>query len=184
MTQRGSRRGAANLAPVLMLVSFLSMAGFFVWLQRSAESTQAVVMDEGADSVSVDAASVSVEQLQTSIGTYVGQLVRVDGAPVTSRLGNGAFLVGGGEESEAVIVVLDPALIANGELAPSAGSVGIVGTVREKAATDVEEWIRSERVPESGRAELDAHSHWIDAHELNATDQGAASGGDGDADVP
>lgn len=184
MTQSRSRRGAANLAPVLMLLSFLSMAGFLVWLNQSAESTEAVVMDEGADDATVEATPVSVEDLQTSVATFVGQIVSVEGASVTSQLGRGAFLVGGDGEGEPVLVVLDSALIANGELAPAAGAIGIVGTVREKAATDVEQWIQTERVPESGRAELDAHSHWIDAHELGATDEGATSGGDGDADVP
>lgn len=181
MTHSGSRRGAANLAPVLMLLSFLSMAGFMVWLNWSAETTQAVVMDEGADSATVDVAPVSVEQLQAAPGEYLGQLVSLEGASVTSQLGPGAFLVSGGEGSESFLVVLDSALVESGGLAPAAGSTDVVGTVREKAETDVEQWIQSGRAPEGGRADLDAHSHWIDAHELGATDEGAASGGDADA---
>jgi hypothetical protein len=188
MTHSGSRRGAANLAPVLMILSFLCMAGLLVWLGKSAEeSQQAVIMDESeeTDSLEASAAPVTLGQLQTSAEALLGQMVRVEGVPVTSQVGRGVFLIGGGEASpNPVLVVLDSALIAAGDLAPAAGSVTIVGTVRERGDTDVDEWVESNLLTESGRAVVDPSTHWVHAHRVRPSEEGSAPGSDPEAGQP
>jgi len=179
MTHSGSRRGAANLAPVLMILSFLSMAGLLVWLGKSAEETQQpVVMDEGetTDSVEANATSLTLDQLGMSAATYVGQTVIVEAAPVTAHMGDGTFLVGGvGGPSGPVLVVLDSALIASGEVAPDAGTVTIVGTVREKSDTDVDGWVEMNLLPEDQRPMVDPSTHWVDAHRVRPADSEAGA---------
>jgi hypothetical protein len=169
-----------------MILSFLCMAGLLVWLGKSAEEAQqAVVMDEGeeTDSLEASAAPATLAALQTSAETLLGQTVRVESAPVTSQVGRGAFLVGGAEASAAVLVVLDSALIAGGEVAPAAGSVTIVGTVREKGDTDVDEWVEMDLIPESGRGAVDSSTYWVHAHRLRLS-EGPAPATDPEAGDP
>jgi hypothetical protein len=169
-----------------MILSFLCMAGLLVWLGRSAEeSQQPVLMDEGeaTDSLEANAAPATLALLQDSAETLLGQTVRVEAAPVTSQVGRGAFLVGGADASPAVLVVLDSALIAGGEIAPAAGSITIVGTVREKGDTDADEWVELNLIPETGRAVVDSSTHWVHAHRIRSS-EGPAETADPEAGEP
>lgn len=194
MTHSGSRRGAANLAPVLMIISFLAMAGLLVWLGKNAEGTQPVAMeeDESMDSVEAGAMLVTAAQLQASAANYVGMAIRLEDVPVASRVGVGVFLIelGTPSASSPFLVVLDSALVAAGREAPRSGTVTVSGTVRERTDSAVDHWIETGLVPESERIIVEFSSHWIDASRLREPaagmqgGAGAAGGGASDGGLP
>jgi hypothetical protein len=183
MTDSGSRRGATNLAPILMILSFLVVAGFLFWLGRTAEGTQPVAMteDTAADSVEAGAEGVTAEALGAAPGTYVGHFVRLDSVSVSSALGRRAFLVELGTTGRSVpfLVVMDSALIAQNRTIPR-GRVTVAGTVRERTDSVVDRWITNGVISEGDRPIVEYTTHWIEAARIRGP--GQESGGDGSAD--
>jgi hypothetical protein len=187
MTESGSRRGAANLAPILMIVSFLAMAGLLVWLGRTAEGTQPVAMDEGMGTDSVESAAllVTAQQLRDGPGGFVGLAVRLEEVAVSSGLGARAFLVelGSQGQSSPFLVMMDSTLVAEGHTVPrSSTNVTITGTIREINDSIVNAWVDGGLVPASERVVVEFVSHWLDAARLR--EEGATQGGEPVGDSP
>lgn len=166
MTESGSRRGAANLAPILMILSFAAMGGLLWWLSATAVGTEAVVIDE-PDEDTADAAAaalVTPEQLRMGTTGFLGQRVRLEDVPIASRFGANAFMIqlGDSERSSPFLVVLDSALIAGGTGIPE-GSATVVGTVRERTDSVLDAWVESGVIPEAQRPIAEFSTHFIDA---------------------
>lgn len=80
-----SRAGAVKLGTPLMILCFLSIAGFLYWLSVTAEPTEVVVEEEPEEEMGVNVVPFAVFSAGTS--SYIGQEVTLEGIPVASLLG-------------------------------------------------------------------------------------------------
>lgn len=182
MTERGSRRGAANLAPILMILSFLTMAGLLWWLNMTAEQTEQVVMEEEDTTVDLGASAmvVTASELDVGAANLVGQLIRLEDVGLSATVGDHAFMVelGTAEQSSPFLIVPDSALIAGGPtMAPE--RVTVTGRLRERTDSVLEVWTSSGVIPEGQAPLAEFATHFIEAGQIRAPDPG--EGGDGDS---
>lgn len=170
MTDSGSRRGAANLGPILMILSFAAMGGFLWWLNMTAEGTEPVVMEEEAEADTADEATamfVTRNRLRMDTDSLVGHVIRIENVAVASTLGENAFLLelGEAEQSSAFLVVLDSALMASSPELPQ-DTATVVGTVRVRTDSVMEAWIGSGVIPEGDRPIVEFSSHYVEARRV------------------
>jgi hypothetical protein len=183
MTDSASRRGAANFAPVLMILSFLLMAAFLAWLGMTSEGTEPVVVEEQAptvesmDSVEMAAAPVTADELRLDPAGYVGQSVRIE-APVASGVGPEAFFLD--LPQSPFLVKMDSALVASGRRVPQ-GGVTVTGTVLAMNDSIVSDWAGKGVISESDRPLVEFATHFIEASRVrsDAAPEGAGAGGEG-----
>jgi hypothetical protein len=167
-----SRRGAANLAPVLMIVAFLAMVGFLWWLGATSEGTEPVVMDEtpddmASDTVGSQAVAVTPADLRQA-DQYMGQDVRIQGG-VADRIGDEMFFL---DLPQSPFLVKIPA----GQTVPQ-GQVEVVGTVMERTDSALTAWVESGVVSAADQVIVEFATHYIDARRVRR----ATSGGQGGA---
>lgn len=169
MTDSGSRRGAANLAPILMIVSFAAMAGLLWWLGTTAEGTEPVVVEEETDVDSADAGIMVVtnDQLATQAASLVGQTVRVEEVPIATNVGENAFMIelGTPEQSNPFLVVLGSTLITEGRGIPE-GTATVAGPILARTDSAVEAWVEAGVVPAGQRPIVEFASYFIEATRL------------------
>ncbi|MGD2068378.1 MAG: hypothetical protein PVI57_06805 [Gemmatimonadota bacterium] len=185
MTDTGARRGAANFAPVLMILSFLLMAGFLAWLGLTSEGTEEVAMQEGddtvaeqADSMEMAAVPVTPDELRLNAANYEGQSVRID-APVAGAVGSQAFFLD--LPQSPFLVKMDSALVAEGRRMP-VGDVVVTGTVLAMTDSIVGAWSNAGTISEADRPLVEFATHFIQASRIRGG-QPPAGGGEGGQDA-
>ena len=167
MSETRSRRGAAGIAPLLMIVSLLAMVGLLVWLGMTAEGTQPVVIEEtdlDVDSIAASSVFVSVEDLGTDPTQYVGQVVRLNEVPVISPVGTEAFFVElgpGGVESKPFLMKMSPDFMAQGGLLPQGEVTTLIGTVYAMSDSIVSDWSASGVISGGDRLTVEFAAHFI-----------------------
>lgn len=188
MTDSGSRRGAANLAPILMILAFAAMAGLLFWLnQESAEFEDVPVPQEDTTAVADTAGTgsaqtVSAMELRTGTASYMGQMVRVSGVPVAMSVGDEIFMIDLGEgDTQALFPVhLDSVLTARGEAAPPSGAtVTVAGTVQAVNDSIVTAWLEAGAITEGDRPIVEYATHYVDARRIEVGGDGASGSGSG-----
>lgn len=179
MTDSGSRKGAANLTPILMILSFAAMAGLLWWLNATAVGTEPVVMEEEPEADSVEAAATLVtrEQLGAQASTMIGQTVRLEAVTVASRVGSNAFMVelGTPERSNPFLVVMDSALIAESRQIPQQTAT-VAGTIRERTDSILDAWIEAGTIPESQRLVVEFSNHFLEATRVRDPNRASGEG--------
>ena len=171
MTQKS--RGAANLAPVLMIVAFLSMIGFLWWLGATSEGTEVVAMNETDDAVADTTGGGVTEVTAADLmapDPYVGQEIRVT-APVASRVGDQMFFI---ELPQAPFLVKLPV----GQ-SPPQGQVEVVGTVMARTDSLLTRWVESGVVSEADELVVEYATHFLDARIVRPAPGGSGGGGGG-----
>ena len=166
MTDMRSRRGAAGIAPLLMIVAVLGMVGLLVWLGRTAEGTQALVVEEGSTTDSLEAAStfVTTDDLRTDPSQYEGEVIRLVEIPVASPVGTQAFFgeIGiGGVSSSPFLMRLSSDLVAQGQALPQ-GTVNVVGTVYVMSDSVAADWLASGTIGEGDRPLVEFATHFLE----------------------
>ena len=167
MSEIGSRRGAAGIAPLLMIVSFLAMVGLLVWLGMTAEGTQPILIQETDlidDSLAASSVFVSIEDMGTSASQYVGQVVRLTEVPVISSVGAEAFFVelgAGGLQSKPFLMKMSPDFMAQGGLLPQGEVTTLIGTVYAMSDSVVSDWSASGAISASDRLTVEFAAHFI-----------------------
>lgn len=182
MRNSPARRGAANMTPVLMIVSFAAMVGFLVWLGVTAEPTEPVVVEdeepeEMMDSLEMAASEVDPVTLRQSPGDVEGQLVRVQ-APVADNLGPIAFFL---QLQNPFPVAFSQELRDAGAQTPPEGiSVMVTGTVRAFNDSILSDWRTEGLVAEGDITLMEFGStHFIDAQRLRDASPGSGGGASG-----
>lgn len=179
MTDSGSRKGAANLTPILMILSFAAMAGLLWWLNATAVGTEPVVMEEEPEADSVEAAATLVtrEQLGAQASTMIGQTVRLEAVTVASRVGSNAFMVelGTPERSNPFLVVMDSALIAESRQIPQQTAT-VAGTIRERTDSILDAWIEAGTIPEAQRLVVEFSNHFLEATRVRDPNRASGEG--------
>lgn len=170
MTDSGSRRGAANLAPVLMILSFVAMIGFLVWLGMTSEGTEGTIaMEEdtaGAmDEMETGATEVTPDQLTGNAGAFVGQRVRIT-AEVASPVGNRAFFLD--IPGSPFLVTMGTTLAEQraGEL--PMGEIMVTGTLHTMTDSVISAWQEAGTISEGDVPVVEFATHFIEANRIRS----------------
>lgn len=141
MTERPmERRGSAGrFAWLWMVLTVLTMGGFMAWLGVNAKSGTVAVVEEEAPVDFGAAEVVRLDDLATGAASYMGKAIRLNGIPVSSRLGGYAFWAVT-SNGMPFLVKLDKALVEGGFTVQDGQAVNVVGQVREMSATVLDGW--------------------------------------------
>lgn len=160
MADNASRRGAANVGMIIMLVAFVVMAGFLYWLNLQARKQKAVEVREdsvaqaanAADSVAASRATfITPSDLQNSAGQYAGQLVRVRDVKVASQLGKQGFWIGLPSGSPFLVSLTD-SLRQQGVSVATGSTVTVVGTMTAMTDSVSKAWVASGTITKADQA--------------------------------
>lgn len=167
MTDSGARRGAANFAPILMILSFVLMIAFLAWLGLTSEGTDAVAMQEDTvaeevDTVEAQAIGVTPDDLRLNPEDYEGEIVRI-GAEVASAVGSEAFFLD--LPQSPFLVKLDTALVAEGREVPE-GDVVVTGVVRTMNDSIAAAWTEAGAIGEGEQPLVAFATHYIEARRV------------------
>lgn len=167
MTDSGARRGAANFAPILMILSFVLMIAFLAWLGLTSEGTDAVAMQEDtvteqADTVETGAMRVTADELRLNPENYEGETVRI-GAEVASAVGSEAFFLD--LPQSPFLVKMDSALVAEGREVPD-GEVVVTGVVRTMSDSIAAAWTEAGAIGEGEQPLVAFATHYIEARRV------------------
>jgi len=173
MSDQRSRMGAANLSLPLMIVTFVMIAGFLWWLNKSAESAS-VVIDEQTTSVEGPSSAtggavtrVTEEQLRLDPQAFEGQVLEVTD-DVAMGLGSQAFFLDFLESP--FLVILNEELVQQGQAVP-AGSVTVTGPLMVMNDSIIENWMGRGLVPANDRILLEFSTHFIEARSVSSPEQ-------------
>lgn len=157
-----SRTGAANLAPVLMILAFAAMAGFLWWLGATSEGTSAMIMTEDtaevADTTGQTAVQVTPDQLRQA-QQFEGQEVRI-GAQVASPVGSQAFFL---DLPQSPFLVKLPAGVSMPD-----GEVVVTGTVHAMTDSIIDAWSEEGTISAGDRPIVEFATHFIEARQVRA----------------
>ena len=186
MTDSGTRRGAANFAPVLMILSFVLMIGFLVWLGMTSEGTDEVALVENdttaveePDTMELGATRVTAQELRLNPEEHEGQRVRI-GSSVASAVGSQAFFLD--LPQSPFLVKMDSSLVAEGRQIPQ-GEIVVTGTLLAMNDSIVDAWAEAGSISQGDRPLVEFATHFIEASRIRAgrdtaPPDGGASGGD------
>lgn len=163
-----SRRGAAGIAPLLMILSFVAMAGLLFWLNATAEGTQAVIVEEPeevVDPLEAAATDVTADQIRLAPETLEGQRIRIFDVAVLQPVGPEAFYIetgqGGAQSSAPFLAKLGPDLLAQGQAVPQ-GQVTLVGDLTAMNDSIVEAWASSGAIGAGERPLVEFSTHFLE----------------------
>lgn len=143
MTEKpmGRRSSAGRFAWLWMVLTVLTMGGFMAWLGANAKpGTVAVVEEEVEEPVDFGAAElVALDDLAAGAETYQGKAIRLEGLPVSSRLGGYAFWAVA-SNGVPFLVKLDKALVDGGFVVQEGQAVNVVGQVRAMSTEVLDGW--------------------------------------------
>lgn len=141
--------GASNI--LIVGISVLMVVALMAWLfiqqqNRAAATVAAVDSTAAAPAGEVGGAapthSVSDTVFEQNVKTYVGQVVEVKGVKFSSALSPQTFWVEL-PSGAPFLIKLDSAMVAAGTAPPASGALNIVGTVQNKDAALVSQWVQS-----------------------------------------
>jgi hypothetical protein len=147
MADLGRAPGGRPMTVLWMVIALLVVGGFLAWLNIASEPTAVVVVDDGNETgVNGDAAAgefavVQRDTLAEALPRFVGQQVRVQGVPATSRLGPAIFWgeLGDMARQRPVLVRMDEDVAAAAQV--EAGTeYTITGQVLQISDELVESW--------------------------------------------
>ena len=177
MADHASRRGAANLGALLMVVTFLVIGGFLYWLSVQAEAERAAdaVVEEGASMDTGDtsgATLVAGEDIQLDPSPYEGQTIRLEGLAVASPLGTQGFWLEL-PNGNPFLVSMSEGVKAEGIAVTPGQRANVVGTVHAMGDSVLEAWTSSGAVGEGDRLAAEFATHYLEATSVRVASSGA-----------
>ena len=173
MVQQASRRGAADLSMVMMLLAFAVIGGFMYWLngQAAIELAEREVveeMDEAEDEVDAFASATVVMpiSLQPDASGYEDQLIRIVGVEVASMLGQQGFWLDFPQGP--FLVSLSDAMLADSVQVAAESTVTVTGTLTAMSESVAAAWVESGRISEGDGLAAGFTTHFIAAEQLDA----------------
>ena len=177
MADNTSRRGAADLGMLLMVLAFIVIGAFMYYLSiRAAQERALDIVEETdtADEMEV-ATTVAATDLEVDAAPYEGRLIRVSGLNVASMLGtqgfwlelpNGhPFLISMSEEVKAEGVA-----VTMGERATV---TGIVHAVNDSA---LNAWSAAGTIDDGSRLAAEFAMHYLESTEVVVADTTSDAG--------
>ena len=184
MAPLGSRRGEANLGLPLMLITFLAIGGFMYYLYATAEPTQPAVLeevDETSTEVGDGTPRVTPDELKTGADAFVGQVVRLEGVPVSSTMGRETFFVdlpaSDNLPATPFLVHLGPDLVAQGMTVAVGEEVAVRGPVMIMNDSIVNAWVEGGMISQGDRILVEFATHFMEAESVEITEEPGAPAG-------
>lgn len=165
MTQRGS----TGLSTVLIIIAVAMVAGFLIWLYRTAQSLEdevAPVMVEEGEEASLDLVALSQDP-----ATSVGKTAAIGQVAVLQTLGRGVFLIQLASpeaegEGSAYPVLLSPDLIAGNTQLYGGDVVSLHGRVYSLNDSIRGQWVSAGAVNEAAAASIPGIASFLLADSL------------------
>lgn len=172
MAEKASRRGAVNLGTILMILAFGVIGGFMVWLSDQAAAERALVIVE--DTVTVDdfasATVVAVADIRMDASPFEGQMIRLEGLSVNSKLGQQGFWLDTDTLGNAFLVSLSQSLLADSTLVVEQGdTVTVTGTIVARNDLIVTAWVDAGTISAGERLAADFVAYFMDAQQVMVT---------------
>ncbi len=180
MASLGSTKGSAEkLSLPLMIVAFLSVAGFLYWLSISAQSSEVALQEETAAEEALSTMDFSA--FLVSPAQYVGQKLRLTRARVSSPLGPHAFWAG--PDDRPFLVKMGPELLATAPQVLPEQILDLEGTVLVLSDSMIAAWAAEGAFPSQGDrivAEFALGSPILEASSLRVSRPTGGVGGPGE----
>jgi hypothetical protein len=166
----------------LMILAFVSVAGFMYWLSVTGEPSEFTVAQEAEAEIRI----LTVEQFAGDPGAYLGENIELRGVEVASISGPDAFWFMA-EDGTPFLVRLDRALV-DGGLRLLMGERGIVtGTVHMMSDSVLDAWTAEGVITDEGQrgmmefAQTFVHAVQVDVRSPQGDGEGGDAGNDNDS---
>jgi hypothetical protein len=149
----GSRKGAAQaLSVILMVASFVVIAGFLAWLNIQAAETEVAVVEDasGAEDSLGGAPVVDVAVFGPDPMAHTDGVIRINNLTAQSAVGTQAFFVDVGQPIPFLIRMGDR-VAADGVLVPTGSTVSVVGQVYAMSDSVADGWVAAGTLAEDDR---------------------------------
>lgn len=178
MANAGPSHAGGGTNILIVGVSVLLVAALMAWLvMQQPDGSEAVVAEGDTTGAVVETAAVAPQHtvdgtaFEQNMRSYVGQVVALNGVRFSSGLSRQTFwleLPSGAP----YLVKLDSAMVAAGTTPPAGGTLDIVGTVKEKDAALVAQWLQS-RVLETEDQQMQAEfgTTYLEARQIRPAAQ-------------
>lgn len=165
MADHAPRRGAVDLGVPLMILAFVIMGGFLYWLNvRAAEERSLEVVEDttAANNDPSRPTTIPAADIQLDATPYEGQVVRVAGLGVASRLGQQGFWLTLPNNNPFLVSLSEEASAAGAP--PAAGdTVSVTGTVMAMNDSILNAWTQAGTIGEGDRLAAEFATHFIEA---------------------
>jgi hypothetical protein len=154
MASFGSRKGASDGGSViLMVLTFLTVAGFLYWLRGEAADTQVAVVEAGpSDAGLLDSAPiVDAPVFGSDPLAHTEGVIRINNLAVQSAVGGEAFFVEMPNHSGPYLVKMGARVIADSVSVPSGSTVSVVGRVYAMSDSVADDWVASGAITEDDK---------------------------------
>lgn len=184
MPHHASRRGAADMGTILMIVAFAVIGGFMFWLNGEAAEERAlreVVEEEMPEEpVGPTVAEVMLGDIENGFNAddHVGETIRTPRMEVASLLGTQGFWLN--TPSGPFLVSWSPELLAEGVTVSQGDQVVVTGEMRTVDLSAIEAWAAQGSISENDRIVAEFATHLVRAETVEVQG-GGMDGGDMDS---
>lgn len=174
MAGNASRRGAVDFGTVLMVLAFVVIGWFLYWLNAEAAAERAldVVEEPTADSYGPTAIAVQASELQIDPSQFEGELIRVEGLTVASRLGAQGFWLELPNRNP-FLVSMSAQAMADGTSVSAGQTVNVIGTITAMNDSIVGAWTSAGTISEGDALAAQFATDFLEAGRVEVVNTGA-----------
>jgi hypothetical protein len=162
---------------ILMIASFVMMAGFMYWLSVTAEPTKVAVREGDGSEEDLLIPSIQLRQFTINPQSFIGRTIRLRNVPVSSPLGTHAFwtqLTNG----TPYLVRMDSLTVASGTSVQSLDLTTVVGRVWAMSDSILDSWMALGVLADDlERVEAEFATSFVEAESVDVVPGGAATPG-------
>ena len=181
MVDNASRRGAADLSILLMLMAFAAIGGFLFWLMSEAGAQRELRLLEDTTEVATDdigsATTVSAVDLQTDPTLFERQNIRIAGLTLAGTLGTQGFWLELPNRNP-FLVSMSEQVMAEGPVLPVGQPATVTGVLHAVGDSALTAWSEAGTISEGDRLAAEFATHFVEANQVVVAGAGE-SGGDG-----
>ena len=189
MSDNVSRRGAADMGMLLMILAFAVIGGFMFWLNGQAAAERQAQLDAAAaraaaeeESAAATVETVAIGDIEVDPTPYVGTKLRSEGA-VASMLGTQGFWLA--TPSGNPFLVSWSAEAFDGPTIAMGDTIAVEGVVTEMQELTLVEWSAAQTISDVDRMVAEFATHYIAADRVDIMrgedEAAAAEGSEGEA---
>ena len=177
MADNTSRRGAADLGMLLMVLAFIVIGAFMYYLNvRAAEEQALSIVEETdtADEMEV-ATTVAATDLEVDAAPYEGRLIRVSGLNVASMLGTQGFWLEL-PNGQPFLISMSEAVKAEGVAVTMGERATVTGIVHAVNDSALNAWSSAGTIDDGSRLAAEFAMHYLESTEVVVADTTSAEG--------
>ena len=171
MDDNTSRRGAADLGILLMVVAFIVIGLFMYYLNvQAAEERALAIVEESdtADEMEV-ATTVAATDLEVDAGPFEGRLIRVSGLNVASMLGTQGFWLEL-PNGQPFLISMSEEVKAEGVAVTMGERATVTGIVHAVNDSTLNAWTATGAIGDGDRLAAEFAMHYLESTEVVVAD--------------